>query len=115
RRLKIETDFFVRTAPEWTAVIAKNPFSREARSTPQLLHVQFLKEPVARPALGALKSAIKGPEAVEAVGRHAYIFYPDGAGRSKLSPAMLAKHLGSAGTSRNWNTVLKLSALAGRD
>jgi uncharacterized protein (DUF1697 family) len=32
-------------------------------------------------------------------------------GRSKLTPSMVDKHLGR-GTARNWNTVMKLLALA---
>ncbi len=41
---------------------------------------------------------------------HAYVVYPEGIGRSKLSNALLGRHLG-AGTARNWNTVLKLQAM----
>ena len=32
--------------------------------------------------------------------------------RSKLTNALLERHLGVAGTARNWNTVLKLADLA---
>ena len=46
-------------------------------------------------------------------GRHAYIHYPNGAGDSKLTSAVIARHLGTPGTARNWNTVGKLAALAG--
>lgn len=44
-------------------------------------------------------------------GKHAYITYPAGIGRSKLTTARIEDALGSRGTGRNWNTVLKLSAL----
>ena len=55
--------------------------------------------------------AITGPEVVRASGRHAYIVYPNGTGRSRLTNALIEKHLGTRGTGRNWNTVLKLRAL----
>ncbi len=44
--------------------------------------------------------------------RHLYITYPDGAGRSKLTGTFIEKKLGTSGTARNWNTVLKLDVLA---
>jgi uncharacterized protein (DUF1697 family) len=36
----------------------------------------------------------------------------DGIGRSRLTSALIEKKLGTRGTGRNWNTVLKLAALA---
>jgi uncharacterized protein (DUF1697 family) len=44
--------------------------------------------------------------------RHAYITYPAGIGRSRLTAAVIEKAFGVRGTGRNWNTVLKLAALA---
>jgi uncharacterized protein (DUF1697 family) len=71
----------------------------------------FMREAPARGALAALCAAIKGRETVRDGGvRGVYIFYPDGSGRSKLTPVALARHLGASGTARNWNTVLKLAA-----
>jgi len=63
--------------------------------------------------VAALQAAIKGREVVRAKGRHAYIVYPDGIGRSRLTNVMIEKKLGTRGTGRNWNTVLKLAALTG--
>jgi uncharacterized protein (DUF1697 family) len=42
----------------------------------------------------------------------AYLVYPDGVGASKLTAAKIENALGSSGSARNWNTVLKLRALA---
>jgi uncharacterized protein (DUF1697 family) len=111
--LAVSTDFFVRTAAEWKAVIAANPFPAEAKHDPGRLVVVALKEPPARGAVAALQSAIKGREVVRAKGREAFITYPDGQGRSKLTSALIEQTLGTRGTARNWNTVLKLAALAG--
>jgi len=58
------------------------------------------------------QAAIAGPEMVRADGRHLYIVYPDGIGRSRLTNALFEKKLGIRGTARNWNTVLKIAALA---
>lgn len=58
-----------------------------------------------------LQAAIKGRESLRVVGRQIYITYPDGIGRSKLSGALIERKLGTRGTGRNWNTVLKLMAM----
>ena len=60
----------------------------------------------------ALQKAIVGREVVRAKGRCLYVVYRDGIGRSKLTSAMIEKKLGTRGTARNWNTVLKLHTLA---
>ncbi len=65
-----------------------------------------------RGRLESLRAAIKGPERVDIVANTAYLFYPDGMGRSKLTITMIEKKLGARGSARNWNTVLKLLALA---
>jgi len=110
-RLALETDLFVRTAAEWQSVIAHNPFRKEAERDPARLVVIFLKDAPSAKAVRALQVAITGPEVVRASGRHAYIVYPNGTGRSRLTNALIEKHLGTRGTGRNWNTVLKLRAL----
>ncbi len=110
-RLALETDLFVRSAAEWQSVIAHNPFRKEAERDPARLVVIFLKDAPSAKAVRALQVAITGPEVVRASGRHAYIVYPNGTGRSRLTNALIEKHLGTRGTGRNWNTVLKLGAL----
>ena len=112
KELGLETDFFVRTAAEWRGLIAANPFRNEAKADPSHLLAIVLKgEPTAR-QVRALQQAITGREIVAAKGRCAYIVYPDGIGRSKVTSALIEKALGTRGTARNWNTVLKLGALA---
>jgi uncharacterized protein (DUF1697 family) len=111
RRLRLQTDFFVRTAREWRAVIAGNPFADAAEHDPGHLVVQFLKRAPRAGAVEALREAIHGPEVVHAAGRHLYIVYPAGIGRSRLTAALMDGKLGTRGTGRNWNTVLRLSAM----
>jgi uncharacterized protein (DUF1697 family) len=45
-------------------------------------------------------------------GREAYLYFPQGVGKSKLSMAMVERALGGPGTCRNWNTLTKLAAMA---
>ena len=52
-----------------------------------------------------------GPEQAYLDRTHVYLYYPNGAGTSKLSNTFLERKLGVAGTTRNLNTVTKLLAL----
>ena len=110
-RLDLRTMFFVRTAKEWATIIALNPFSDAAENDPSHLVFMCLKDAPSLDAVRALQDAIKGPEIVRADGRHLYIVYPAGIGRSKLTIKLIEAKLGTQGTGRNWNTVLKLAAL----
>ncbi|HLI65059.1 MAG TPA: DUF1697 domain-containing protein [Caulobacteraceae bacterium] len=110
-RFGFAADVMVRSAAEWRALIAANPFAGAARDDPSHLLVAPLK---AKPAVGAaerLSAAIKGRERAAVVGREAYLVYPDGIGRSKLTMPVLERALGVRATGRNWNTVLKLAAM----
>jgi uncharacterized protein (DUF1697 family) len=110
-QLGLRTDFHVRSLAEWESVIAANPFPDEARRDPAHLLVVALKVAPTSAAAAALQAAITGRERVRVDGRHAYLVYPDGVGRSRLTTALLDKHLSGRGTARNWNTVLKLATL----
>jgi len=112
-RLGLETRFFVRTAADWGVIVSRNPFREEARRDPAHLVLLCLKAAPDPEAVERLQSAISGREIVRADGRQAYLVYPDGIGTSKLTIALIERKLGTAGTGRNWNTVLKLAALAG--
>jgi len=113
KQLGLVTDFFVRTAREWQEIIAANPFPREAKDDPSHLVMMTLRKAPDRAAVAELQAAIKGRELVRANGREAYFTYPDGIGNSKLTIAVIERKLGARGTARNWNTILKLGALAG--
>lgn len=110
--LDLETDFFVRSTRQWHALVRHNPFPREAKSNPSKLASVFLKSQASARAVESLQSSIKGPELVRAHGRQLYIVYPNGMGRSRLTAAVIERAVGSRGTARNWNTILKLAAAA---
>ncbi|HUN48075.1 MAG TPA: DUF1697 domain-containing protein [Stellaceae bacterium] len=110
KRFKLRTDYLVRSAREWRAIVAANPFPKEAKEDPGHLVVMPLKAAPAKSAVAVLAAAIKGRERVRARGSELYIVYPDGIGRSKLTIAGIEKTLATRGTGRNWNTVLKLAA-----
>jgi uncharacterized protein (DUF1697 family) len=108
--LGLKTEVMVRTAAEWSAIVAANPFPDEAKSDPSHLLVMVMKREPLEEGVKALR-AHPGPERIEARGRELYIVYPEGIGRSKLNAGSGWKKVGCQGTGRNWNTVLKLAAL----
>ena len=105
---KLDCDVIVRTADEWKAIVANNPFKDAARRDPGHLIVACLREAPKKGAIEALRNAIVGREVVELRGRDAYFIYPDGQGTSKLTNTVIEKNLGTRATARNWNTVRKL-------
>ena len=109
-RLGLRTDFLVRTDREWSKLVKANPFPDAARDDPGHLLVVFLKGRPDSAKFDALRAAVKGREEVHGGDRCAYITYPDGVGRSKLTISVIESKLGTRGTGRNWNTVLKLAA-----
>jgi uncharacterized protein (DUF1697 family) len=111
-RLRMETTFFVRRGAEWGRILSRNPFKREAEADPAHLVVMFLKDAPAAAKVKALQAVIRGPEVIVADGRQLYITYPVDIGHSRLTGAVMERALGTRMTGRNWNTVVKLGALA---
>jgi uncharacterized protein (DUF1697 family) len=102
----------LRTSGELREVVRKNPLQSQEGKEAKFLHVVFL---AGRPENAATKEFLNnyhGPEELNAVGKELYIYYTNGAGRSKLTNALIEKKLKVPGTARNWNTVTKLLELA---
>jgi uncharacterized protein (DUF1697 family) len=112
-RLGLETEFFVRTAAEWAAVVESNPLRKDAERDPRHFLVVFLKDTPEAANVKALQTAITGPEILRAKGRELYVAFPQGLGNTRLSGAVMERKLGMRATGRNWNTVRKLHALSG--
>ena len=112
-RMGLRTDFHVRAAAEWHALIDANPLPDAAARNPSHFIVACLKSGATPAAVEALQAANPGPEIIRAEGRQLYIDYggPEAMRESKLSSALIDAKLGTRSTGRNWNTVLKLAAL----
>lgn len=112
RKLGFRPNVLLRTVPELREVIAHNPFANRKGIDPGKLVVTFLggePSPENRKALLAMDIA---PEELKILGRHLYIYFPNGQARPRLSWPRVEKIVGPAFTSRNWNTVTKLLDLA---
>jgi uncharacterized protein (DUF1697 family) len=102
----------LRTAAELRSVIAKNPFAGRAGIEPGRLLVNFLADDPGKEARKHAQAIETSPEESHFIGREAYIYFPDGQGRSKLPWARIERALGTFGTGRNWNSVTKMLAMA---
>ncbi len=92
-------------------IAANNPFPLTADREAKFLHVFLLSDAPEDKVLENFR-AVDRIEDVEAVGDTVYIYYPQGAGRSKLTLGSLEKALNVTATARNWNTITKLVELA---
>jgi uncharacterized protein (DUF1697 family) len=111
RQLGLDTTVIVRNAAELTAVVAANPL-REIASDPARYLVGFLAADPEPDGLRALEALDVAPDVVRALGRELYLWCPAGVLASPFSKIAWQKQLGVAVTTRNWNTVTQLAALA---
>ena len=109
-RFQCRPDVILRTVDEMRSAIERNPFKGEREAGK--LHVDFLAGEPDKDAGAKIRAIKVGPEELILDGRELYIYYPNGAGQSKLTGAMLDKALKVRGTARNWNSVRKLMEMA---
>lgn len=114
-KVGVKCDYFVRTIEEWEKIIDANPFAEEAESDPSHLLVTVQRGEVDLDELSAFQAAITGPEIFKPGKECTYAIYPDGIGNSKVDRVPGYRKLSAKGTARNWNTVLKLAALARKE
>ena len=101
KALAIDVRVILRTPAELAKAIERNPLKGE----PNRLMLMFLENAPTK------QWSWDGPEQTHLDGRHLYLYYPDGQGKTKLTNVFIEKQLGVAGTTRNWNTVTRLLAL----
>lgn len=101
----------LRTADELRKAIAASPFAGRDLEPGKLL-VTFLAAEPGPEAHATLASLKKHPEELHLRGRELYIYFPNGAGKSKLPWSQVEKLFKVAGTARNWNSVTKMLDMA---
>ena len=102
----------VRDGAGWPAYVQANPFPDASQREPNRVMLALSKAAPKGDAAEGLQARASANERIAQVGDALWIHYGDGAGRSKLTPALLNRLVGSPVTARNWRTVLKLDELA---
>lgn len=105
-------EVILRTAEEMRRAIAANPFPERTKAEPGKVLVTFLAAEPPREARVNLEKFKELPEELHLEGRELYIYFPNGAGRSKLPWSAVDKLLKVTGTARNWNSVQAILAIA---
>jgi uncharacterized protein (DUF1697 family) len=111
QKFGFHSQVMVRTSAELEEIIASNPFQNQPEKEPKWVAVLFLATRPESAALEDLQKTYSGPEEIYLIGQELFVYYPDGIGRSKLTLPLIEKKLKSAGTGRNWNTVLRLQQM----
>jgi uncharacterized protein (DUF1697 family) len=101
----------VRSAAELIEIVQHNPFPAETDGTK--LHVTCFASPLAEAMVAKLDPSFSPPDTFVFRGRDMYLHLPGGMGTSKLA-VHIGQKLGKLGTSRNWNTILKLAEMSSR-
>ena len=101
----------VRTAATWSGYLVRNPFPAESAEDGGRVLLVLSTEAPAKTAASELTEAATQGERVEQVGDALWIHYANGVGRSKLTPALLDRRIGSPATARNWRTVMQLGEM----
>jgi uncharacterized protein (DUF1697 family) len=101
----------VRSAAELVDIVARNPFPSETDGTK--LHVTCFALLLPSAIVSKLDPALAPPDTFVLDGRDMYLHLPGGMGTSKLA-IHVGQKLGKLGTTRNWNTLLRLVQMSTR-
>lgn len=108
KRFGVDVPVIVRTAAQWKAYRA-NPFPK---GEPAYVQLGLTKSAPDKACVAAIAERATLGEVAKVAGDAVWIHFPQGVGKSKLTPAFLDKAAGSPLTLRNWNTVQELARLA---
>lgn len=100
-------DVIVRSAEQWSAYAARNPFPQESEDAPNLVMISIGKAAPQPDDIAAVRSRASANERLELVGDAVWIYFGDGARRSKIGTGP-ARHIA---TTRNWRSIVKIAEL----
>jgi uncharacterized protein (DUF1697 family) len=112
RKFGFRPSVVLRTVAQMRGVVARNPFAKRSGIEPSKLLVTFLAGQPSAEARETLRAMKTEPEEMWIDAREAYIYFPNGMARPKLSWPAIERVLKVIGTGRNWNSVTKLLEMA---
>lgn len=105
-------EVILRTPDEMRKAIAANPFPERTKEEPGKVLVTFLAAEPTPEAKANLEKFKRFPEELHLKGRELFIYFPNGAGKSKLPWSAVEKLVKVTGTARNWNSVRAMLEIA---
>ena len=115
RRFGLSIEVLVRAGAAFPAYAMGNPFLEASGTEANLVMLLLSKAPPRKEAAAELRMRAVNGERIVQVGDAVWIHYAGGVARSKLSPALMDRLVGSTVTARNWRTVLKLGEMVGNE
>jgi uncharacterized protein (DUF1697 family) len=112
KKFGFRPEVILRTTDELRKAIAASPFAKRTELEPGKILVTFLAGEPGPDAHANLAKLKEHPEELHLKGREMYIYFPDGAGKSKLPWSQVERLLKVTGTARNWNSVTNMLAMA---
>jgi uncharacterized protein (DUF1697 family) len=112
REVGFRPGVILRTLSELKEAIAQNPFAGRSGIESNRFLVTFLAADPGKEALEKALAIETAPEELRILGREAYIYFPNGMARPKMSWPKIERALGTTGTGRNWNSVTKMLEMA---
>jgi len=107
-----EVAVIIRSAEEIKKTISSNPFLKEKNCDTKRLYVTFLSEIPAKENVESIENIHFLPDKFIVSEKEIYLYVPKGYGETKISNNFFEQKLKVKATTRNWNTVNKLSDLA---
>lgn len=112
KKFKFRPAVVLRTISELKQAIAASPFANRPELEPGKILVTFLAADPGSGAQTSLDNLKRYPEEVHLIGRDLFIYFPNGAGKSKLPWSSVENMLKVTGTARNWNSVTNMLKIA---
>jgi uncharacterized protein (DUF1697 family) len=112
RECGFRPEVILRTTEELRRAIAANPFASRRDVEPGKLLITFLTAEPGPGAQATLLGLKEHPEELHLKGRELYIYFPNGAGKTKLPWPAVEKLFKTTGTARNLNSAMKMLAIA---
>ncbi len=104
---EFDVPVFVKTAKELQQAIDENPFPsvNESSDIAKLYLIFLEKTPDSHLVKALLDQTADWPDQIKIIGDRAYLYVPNGYGRTKLNNNFVERKLKLEATARNWKTV----------
>jgi uncharacterized protein (DUF1697 family) len=112
RRFGFSIHIIVRAAAVWPDYVQDNPYPDASQSEPNAVMLALSKAAPKADAVEKLQERATGGERIVQVRDALWLHFAAGMAKTKLSPALLDRLVGSPVTMRNWRTVRKLDEMA---
>lgn len=113
RRFGLSISIVVRAATLWPDYVGDNPHPEASQDESNLVMLALSKAPPKPDAAEKLQERATCGERIVQVRDALWVHFAGGVAKSKLSPALFDRLVGSPVTARNWRTVLELHEMAG--